>query len=345
MFKRMKLKISIFLSFRNKYLIFGLTPFIFLSCKSSLNPDNSRTQFFRSEMRGFVQSISDYAKSTNPDFIVITQNGIELLTDNSKSDGKLVQTYLDKIDGVGQEHVFYGVEGYEIPTPSDYRNYLLGFLDLAESQNLKVLVTDYCGVPELVNDSFSKNNERNYISFAAPSDDFDLDEIPDYPESPFDENSMNIAKLPGAKNFLYLINSSMFSNKQFFLTALQKLNYDLLIIDPFYSGRLLKEADIQSLKTKANGGKRLVIAYLNIGAAEQFRYYWQNDWGIGNPAWIVARYSDPLYYNEYWVKYWVKDWQDIIFGNGYSFLDKILGSGFDGVYLDNLEVYAFFESL
>lgn len=341
---RMKLILSLFLSFRKKYLICSLIPFFF-GCKSGVNPDNTRTQFYRSEMRGFVQSISDYAKSTNPGFIVITQNGLELLTDNSMPDGKLVQKYLDKIDGVGQEHVFYGIEGYEIPTPSDYRNYLIGFLDLAESQNLKVLVTDYCGVAEQVNDSFSKSDERNYISFAAPSDDFDLDEIPDYPEKPFGENSMDIAKLHGAKNFLYLINSGMFNNKQSFLTALQNLNYDLLIIDPFYSGRLLKDADIQSLKMKANGGKRLVVAYLNIGAAEQFRYYWQSDWGIGNPNWIAARYSDPLYYNEYWVRYWEKDWQDIIFGNGNAFLDKILSSGFDGVYLDNLEVYAFFESL
>ena len=345
MFKRMKLIMSLFLSFRKKYLIFILTSFISLSCKSSVNPDNTRNQFFRSEMRGFVQNISDYAKSMNPGFIVITQNGLELLTDNSMLDGKIVPTYLDKIDGVGQEHVFYGEKGYEVPTPSDYRNYLLGFLDLAESQNLKVLVTDYCAVPEQVDDSFSKNNERNYISFAAPSDDFDLDEIPEYPETTFGENSLDILKLPEAKNFLYLINSSMFKNKQSFLTALQKLNYDLLIIDPYYSGRLLKEADIQFLKAKANGGKRLVISYLNIGAAEQFRYYWQSDWEIGNPAWIAARYSDPLYYNEYWVKFWEKDWQDIIFGNRYSFIDKILASGFDGVYLDNLEVYAYFESL
>lgn len=335
------------MNYSNPKLIFALivlSAFLY-ACKSSIDPGLIRSQIYRSEMRIFIQRISDYAKSVNPEFIVITQNGLELLTENAKPNGEVVRGYVNKLDGVGQEHVFYGVDGYEIPTSTDYRNYLLGFLELAESRNLKVLVTDYCAEPSLVNDSFSENKNRNFISYSAPGDDFDLDEIPEYPQIPFDENPTDIGKLMDSKNFLYLINSSSFKNKSSFLTAFQNLNYDLLIIDPFYSGRLLTKTDIQSLQTKGNGGKRLVIAYLNIGAAEEFRYYWQKNWEIGNPSWIAGRYSDPRYSNEFWVKYWEKDWQDIIFGKNSSYLKKILDSGFNGVYLDNIEAYHYFESL
>ncbi len=95
--------------------------------------------------------------------------------------------------------------------------------------------------------------------------------------------------------------------------------------------------EIEKLQTKKNGKKRLVISYLNIGAAENWRNYWQSDWKLGNPKWLKKNYKG--YDNEIYVQFWEPAWQKIIFGNDDSYLKKIVDAGFDGVFLDNVEAY------
>lgn len=59
---------------------------------------------------------------------------------------------------------------------------------------------------------------------------------------------------------------------------------------------------IEELKIKNNGGKRLVIGYLSIGEAEDYRFYWNKK----KPNWIVKE-------NENWEgKYWSPEWKSII---------------------------------
>jgi cysteinyl-tRNA synthetase len=83
---------------------------------------------------------------------------------------------------------------------------------------------------------------------------------------------------------------------------------------------------------------KLVIAYVDIGQAEEYRTYWQPDWGIGDPEWIVGLDPDGWEGN-YPVAYWYDEWHDIWLGeNGY--LQAILDAGFDGVYLDWVEAYS-----
>ncbi|MFD0779257.1 endo alpha-1,4 polygalactosaminidase [Flavobacterium myungsuense] len=96
---------------------------------------------------------------------------------------------------------------------------------------------------------------------------------------------------------------------------------------------------MNQLKTKANGAKRLVIAYMNIGAAENWRYYWNGNWILNDPVWIKKNYAG--YENEFYIQFWNPEWQTIIYGNDKSYLKKIIDAGFDGVYLDNVEAYYF----
>ncbi|MGQ9708740.1 MAG: hypothetical protein ACUVUR_07715 [bacterium] len=44
------------------------------------------------------------------------------------------------------------------------------------------------------------------------------------------------------------------------------------------------------------------------------------------------------------LRYWEKGWQSIIYGNDSSYLKKILDAGFDGVYLDVVDAFEYFES-
>ena len=295
---------------------------------------------YRELMRDFVEGISSYAKGFNKDFVIIPQNGQELLTEDGKANGPIVSDYLNSIDAIGREELFYGYEGDNIPTPDSIRNYLIPFMDLAKNNGKKVLIIDYCSNPSYVDDSYYQSEIRGYVSFAA--ENRELNSIPSYPPSPYNENSNDITSISQVRNFLYLINPSSFPTKEDFLNALRNTNYDLLIIDLFYEGEQLTSQEVSSLKIKANGGKRLVIAYMSIGEAENYRYYWKKEWETNPPEWLEE--ENPDWPGNYKVRYWYKEWQDIIFGNDSSYTKRILDAGFDGVYLDIIDAFEYFEN-
>ena len=41
---------------------------------------------------------------------------------------------------------------------------------------------------------------------------------------------------------------------------------------------------------------------------------------------------------------WNKDWQNIIYGNENSYLNKIIDANFDGVYLDIIDAFEYYEN-
>ncbi len=123
--------------------------------------------------------------------------------------------------------------------------------------------------------------------------------------------------------------------------AVKETDYDIVIIDLFYEDAVLSASEVASLKTKANGGSHLMIAYMSIGEAEDYRYYWQREWETDPPSWLEE--ENPEWPANYRVQYWNKDWQNIIYGKDDSYLKKILDVGFDGVYLDIVDAFEYFE--
>ncbi len=307
----------------------------FTSCKE----DEDIDPYYQQEMKNFVQSISKYAKGINSSFLVIPQNGQELVTMDGNEDGSPDMTYLNAIDGVGREDLYFGYDYDNEPTPEGEIIYMEAFLDICEQNNVEVLTTDYCWTHSSMDESYAKNDAKGYISFSAA--DRELNEVPDYPQQPYNVNSNNINRLSSAQNFLYLLNPEKYPTKQNFINALSSTNYDLLLIDYFFDEQEFSPQEISSLKTKQNGGSRLVIAYMSIGEAEDYRYYWNSDWDTNQPEWIAFENSD--WPGNYVVHYWNKDWQNIIYGNNNSYLKKIIDAGFDGVYLDIIDAFEYFE--
>lgn len=307
-----------------------------LSCKKS------ETELFshRQEMRTFVQGISQYARSFDDDFIVIPQNGIELIMNNPEIPGDLNQPYLDAIDGNGQEELYYGYFADDIQTPVSVTNYLNPILAQAVTEGKTIMVTDYCFSLDKIGNSYNSNNAQHYISFSA--DSRELDDIPYFPKQPYKVNSTNIIQLSQATNFLYLINTHLFSSKEMLVDSLSKTNYDILILDLFFqNGESFMADEIQKLKTKANGSSRLVICYMAIGEAEDYRYYWENAWETNPPEWLED--ENPYWPGNYLVRYWYTDWQKIIYGNNNSYAKLVIDTGFDGLYLDLVDAYEYFE--
>lgn len=317
------------------------TAIFLLSCSGGVGPETSTTTNYRQDMRHFVQQISDYAKEANPKFIIIPQNGPELLTGNGTEAGSPVMSYLNAIDGVGKEDLFYGYNNDNEATPESERNYMTAYMDMCERNGIEVLVTDYCRVRSFVDDSYERNAARGYISFAA--DHRELDNIPDYPVTPYNVNDCDIASLSEAKNFLYLLNPVNYGTKEAFLKTIQDTNYDIVIIDLFYEyNEELNASEIARVKTKANGGSRLAIAYMSIGEAENYRYYWEEIWEPYNPSWLGK--ENPDWPGNYKVDYWDENWHGIIYGKEDSYMKKIVDAGFDGVYLDIIDAFEYFEN-
>ena len=321
-----------------KIIIVLLLVAVGFSCSDD-DDDITYDKDFRQEMRNFVIGISNYAKGIDPDFIIIPQNGQELVTIDGEETGASCLSYLSAIDGVGREDLFYGYNNDDISTPVSEKNYMISFLDVCENNDVEVLTTDYCWTYSKMDDSYTQNNSKNYISFAAPERELNI--IPDYPTTPYNVNSNNITTLADAKNFLYLINPVNYTSKQDFITAVTSTNYDILIMDCFFDDVLFTFEEVTQLKAKQNGGQRLVISYMSIGEAEDYRYYWQSSWSVGNPTWI--KNENPDWEGNYKVLYWDVGWQAIMYGNNDSYLKKILDAGFDGVYLDIIDAFEYFE--
>ena len=324
-----------------KKLISLLIPLVALltGCKKDNKFENTNMNY-KQKMRDFVQSISQYAKGVNANFIIVPQNGHELISNTGDKTGTADLNYVNAIDALGQEDLFYGFSGDDIATASDNTSYLTTFLDMAKEKGKVILVTDYCSTQTNVDDSYSKNNAKGYISYAAESRELDI--ISTYPEAPYNANSNVITSVSQVKNFLYLINPDInFSTKQQFIDAIKATDFDLLITDLFFNSEPFTASETAELKNKHNGGKRLIISYMSIGEAEDYRYYWEPSWNITPPAWLAE--ENPEWKGNYKVRYWDPDWQSIIFGSSTSYLDKILSAGFDGTYLDIIEAFEYFE--
>ena len=53
--------------------------------------------------------------------------------------------------------------------------------------------------------------------------------------------------------------------------------------------------------------------------------------------------ENPDWPGNYKVKYWNEEWQGLIYKNQDSYLNKIMAAGFDGVYLDIIDAFEYFE--
>ena len=113
-------------------------------------------------------------------------------------------------------------------------------------------------------------------------------------------------------------------------------------MDAFYDTTTFSTADLEIINTKKNGGERLLIAYMSIGEAGDFRYYWKDEWEPGTPTWLDD--ENPNWEGNFKVKYWDSDWQKYIYGNDNSYLQRILDAGFDGVYLDIIDAFWYYEN-
>lgn len=292
---------------------------------------------YKDEMKNFIKEISETSKEINDDFIVIIQNAEEVIYDDSE---EIDYEFLSYIDGIGKESLFYGYEEDNEKTPEEITDYSKEILDLYRKNNKSVLVTDYCSDEEKVLDAYNQGIRNGYISFVA--DKRELNDRPIFFETILEENHKDINSIAEVRSFLYLINPSEYESKAKLIEDLSENNYDLIIMDLFLFDEIsFTEEEVKQLKIKKNGSERLVISYLSIGEAESYRYYWSKLTDGDKKRIINAENED--WEENYLVSYWDQLWKDIIIENDDSYIKRIIDAGFDGVYLDVIDAYEFYQ--
>jgi cysteinyl-tRNA synthetase len=128
------------------------------------------------------------------------------------------------------------------------------------------------------------------------------------------------------------------------IEALVASPYELLVLDPTRTVQGSEAFDAAGMVAALHDAGKLVLAYLDIGQAEDYRTYWQADWVApsdderGEPDFLVRPDPDGWSGN-YPVAFWEPAWQELVLRDPAGLVQQALDDGFDGAYLDWIEAY------
>ncbi len=307
-------------------------------------PSSSDIPNYPEEMRRLVEKLTKYARGLKSDFIVIVQNNLELLekTDDMEIGVKApAKAYARSIDGVLQSPLFFGKEELDETLPEDETEAFLKYTEIAKNAGLKVLVMDHGKKYKTALDAYRQAHKRGYVSFTANAFGPRIGAVPGLIGRPFNENPKSVVSLADVRNYLYLRNTQRFGRQDEFALKIHDYNHDMVVVDIYHGRTPLQRQAVETLKYKKLGARRLAVAYLNIGQASSYHYYWKPDWREGAPTWISA--PIPGSPDDYYIQYWDPAWQQILYGSENSYIFGIISQGFDGVVLDGLQTYRYFE--
>lgn len=128
--------------------------------------------------------------------------------------------------------------------------------------------------------------------------------------------------------------------------------FDLLVVDAttgLAADRHFQPKEVAALKRKSDGSRRVVVSYLSVGEAEDYRpeYFTAEYMTEDAPDWLMHENKD--WKGNRIIQFCTEGWQQTILGdeNGrsvYNDIDpsplyRLIELGFDGVYLDRVDVY------
>jgi len=277
------------------------------------------------EMIAFIQEMKQYAAARNPDFLIIQQNAASLIDGHSE--------LTNVIDAIAQEAIWYDGDadvdwensnGYDFVNESSLTNYYLDYLKLYQNAGTPVFACEYA--LNYSDEAYMKSYTNGFVPYATRRS---LSQLTTTPPPGYGTQDN---KLLTVQNFLYQLDNIN-------LTDIGNTAFDLVIMDYSADGEESGEfsaAQIEALK-HSPGGEKIIVSYMSIGEAEDYRFYWDDNWSPGNPSWLDS--ENPDWEGNYKVKYWDSNWQNIIF----QYTDRIVNAGFDGVYLDIIDAYEYYE--
>ncbi len=122
-----------------------------------------------------------------------------------------------------------------------------------------------------------------------------------------------------------------------FLYQLQKADFASLSATDFRIGVVdMDETGLTAVQVAdlSGGQDKIMLTYLSIGEAEDYRGYWsEGNWSSTPPNFLLS--ENPSWPGNYSVKFWDPVWQDIMFAR----VDEAIALGYNGMYLDIVDAY------
>lgn len=147
------------------------------------------------------------------------------------------------------------------------------------------------------------------------------------------------------KSMAYVLQAdNLAPSREAVVQKLASSDRDIIVIDAaFNSEGDWTPAEIKTIRAGKSG--RRVVAYVSIGEAEDYRPYWQKNWDAnkdGKPDAAAPKFlniENPDWKGNYRVRFWQPEWQQIML----PAVDKVVAQGFDGIYLDIVDAFEFYE--
>jgi cysteinyl-tRNA synthetase len=297
---------------------------------------------YKRDIKYLVENISDYSHLYNKRFVVIVNDGYELLTKDAQKNGVVDLEYVSRINGMHINGLNYGPDSLNKAVTDGDRNSINDWLKISKANMIPTFVTDYSNEPAKMLESYTNNLLKAYIPYVSVNTN--NTEIPNYPDTVVNSNIDSVFTTLICRNFILIPNLSNYASKHDFIEVMKNKNYDMIIIDwNFNATSTWSKLELDSLKIKANGAKRMVLSYVSIGQAQNNRFYWEKRFTDVPPLWLFD--EDKKHKGYFNIKYWDSDWQHFMYGTDDSYTRKITKAGFDGVYLDKLkEGYTYWEN-
>jgi cysteinyl-tRNA synthetase, unknown class len=163
--------------------------------------------------------------------------------------------------------------------------------------------------------------------------------------SPIQAQAERLARITGAKSWGYQLHGMS-------VDEAANSPYDLLVVDAttgLASGKPFTKAEVERMKRKPDGSRRIVVSYLSVGESEDYRpdYFTPEYMTEDAPDWLLHENKD--WKGNRLIRFCHNGWQMTILGDEYgrnvynsveySPLYRLIDKGFDGIYLDRVDVY------
>lgn len=310
---------------------------------------------YRKALRNLFISLATYGKNIHKNFQILIHEGQYLL---NKSLWEYDLESYNKIRRNKKSIKDSTFLGFDIPEEDDDDNtpsYINDFINVIDGIAVN---NHYCGGNPL--DSLIHTRELPVFALEKCADEKAMDKaimqsFADkniiypflYTEQAFkklhhqliiNETANSISKLKEARNIGFLLDDETYEEPFMVLNEIRNSNYDVIVIHPFFHKKKpYSKEEVDAMKFKKNGGRRLILAQYNISETSEQDYFWKKKWFKKLPDWIVEK--SPTNTDSYIVKYWDPEWKII----ASRYFKGIVDSGYDGAFITGLENHLVFE--
>ncbi len=309
---------------------------------------------YRALMRNNLLMLMDYARSHNPNFQIIAHEGQDLLAKSRweydlegynqvrRKEIGAKDTYFLIDNKIARNHPAEGTPAYRYLhgiNAVTLNNFYCGNgqeNDLTINHNLGLISIDKCSNEQMLSQAIMRSILDNKIIYGFTNLKNAFKDIKSQPM--INDSATNIEQVSQAKNITFLLNDKYYNSKEDILNEIAQSNYDIVVINPlFHYSQPFSVEDINRIKQKKNGARRLIIAMINVSEASPTDYFWNPRWKLNNPSWLVRQsFVNP---NSYITRYWDEEWKKIL---SHHFKD-IVATGYDGVFFTGIENHQYFE--